>query len=136
VDNGGGGVGSGSQATNHSAATGGFKLEKSEAGQQGAPGQGLNLGERWFKPSTSLRSKLLQAPTPLDGDDKGLGGARQPFSFVSQEVVEATCQCLLAQAEEGEKKGKSIEQIERIVLEEFGRCLVQIIDFAGKAKKS
>ena len=66
----------------------------------------------------------------------GLGGARQPFSFVSQEVVEATCQCLLAQAEEGEKKGKSIEQIERIVLEEFGRCLVQIIDFAGKAKKS
>ena len=66
----------------------------------------------------------------------GLGGARQPFSFVSQEVVEATCQCLLAQAEEGEKKGKSIEQIERIVLEEFGRCLVQIIDFAGKTKKS
>ena len=66
----------------------------------------------------------------------GLGGARQPSSFVSQEVVEATCQCLLAQAEEGEKKGKSIEQIERIVLEEFGRCLVQIIDFAGKAKKS
>ena len=66
----------------------------------------------------------------------GLGGARQPFSFVSQEVVEATCQCLLAQAEEGEKKGKDIEQIERIVLEEFGRCLVQIIDFAGKAKKS
>ena len=42
----------------------------------------------------------------------------------------------MAQAEEGEKKGKDIEQIERIVLEEFGRCLVQIIDFAGKAKKS
>ena len=66
----------------------------------------------------------------------GPSGGRQPFSFVSQEVVEATCQCLLAQAEEGEKKGQSIEQIERIVLEEFGRCLVQIIDFAGKAKKS
>ena len=66
----------------------------------------------------------------------GPSGGRQPFSFVSQEVVEATCQCLLAQAEEGEKKGQNIEQIERIVLEEFGRCLVQIIDFAGKAKKS
>ena len=25
------------------------------------------------------------------------GGLRQPFSFVTQEVVEATCQCLLAQ---------------------------------------
>ena len=66
----------------------------------------------------------------------GPSGGRQPFSFVSQEGVEATCQCLLAQAEEGEKKGQNIEQIERIVLEEFGRCLVQIIDFAGKAKKS
>ena len=48
----------------------------------------------------------------------GPSGGRQPFSFVSQEVVEATCQCLLAQAEEGEKKGQGIEQIERIVLEE------------------
>ena len=42
------------------------------AGATVVPGQGLNLGERWFKPSTSLRSKLLQAPTPLDGSDKGL----------------------------------------------------------------
>ena len=48
-----------------------LKSEKSAVAQQGAPGQGLNLGERWFKPSTSLRSKLLQAPTPLDADDKG-----------------------------------------------------------------
>jgi len=103
----------------------------------GAAGQGLHLGERWFKPSTSLRSKLLQAPSALDTGEPGAGpGARQPFSFVSQEVVEATCQCLLSEAEVGERKGKSIDEIERIVLEEFGRCLVQIIDFAGKAKKS
>eukprot|EP00092_Neocalanus_flemingeri_P020348 GFUD01022044.1.p1 GENE.GFUD01022044.1~~GFUD01022044.1.p1 ORF type:complete len:858 (+),score=234.63 GFUD01022044.1:120-2693(+) len=99
------------------------------------PGQGLNLGERWFKPSTSLRSKLLQAPTPLDGNDKA-GGSKQPFSFVTQEVVEATCQCLLAQAEEGEKQAKTEADIEKSVLEEFGRCLVQIIDLAGKSKKS
>ena len=79
---------------------------------------------------------LFDNPVLTEIFPPGLGGARQPFSFVSQEVVEATCQCLLAQAEEGEKKGKNVEQIERIVLEEFGRCLVQIIDFAGKAKKS
>lgn len=105
------------------------------AGATVVPGQGLNLGERWFKPSTSLRSKLLQAPTPLDGSDK-VGGSKQPFSFVTQEVVEATCQCLLAQAEEGEKQAKAENDIEKSVLEEFGRCLVQIIDLAGKSKKS
>ena len=84
-----------------------------KTGQVTLPGQGLNMTERWFKPSTSLKSKLLQANTPLDAEDKGLifiyppgvirvmnnisGGMRQPFSFVTQEVVEATCQCLLAQ---------------------------------------
>jgi len=98
------------------------------------PGQGLNMAERWFKPSTSLRSKLLQAPSPLDTGEKG--GSKQPFSFVTQEVVEATCQCLLAQAEEGEKKTKSDLETEKFVLEEFGRCLVQIIDLAGKSRKS
>ena len=41
------------------------------SGTTSVPGQGLNLGERWFKPSTSLRSKLLQAPSPLDANDRG-----------------------------------------------------------------
>ena len=75
--------------------------------------------EKWFKPTSSLKSKLLQANTPLDSNDKGekifltgyilqdiirlintsdiAGGSKQPFSCVTQEVVEATCQCLLAQ---------------------------------------
>ena len=40
------------------------------------------------------------------------------------------------QAEEGEKQAKTENEIEKSVLEEFGRCLVQIIDLAGKSKKS
>ena len=40
------------------------------------------------------------------------------------------------QAEEGEKQAKAENDIEKSVLEEFGRCLVQIIDLAGKSKKS
>ena len=59
-----------------------LKSEKSAVAQQGAPGQGLNLGERWFKPSTSLRSKLLQAPTPLDADDKGEAWSMWPFCYI------------------------------------------------------
>jgi len=88
----------------------------------------LSVSDKLFKPSSSIRSKLLQAPN-LNLQD-GQAKKQQPFSFVTQEVVEATCQCLLAQAEDGERLGVAEEQVERQVLEEFGRCLSQIIDFA------
>lgn len=55
---------------------------------------------------------------------------RQPFNLMTQEVVEATCQCLLAV--EGDTKSQVSEQVERLILEEFGRCLVQIIDCASR----
>jgi len=104
-------------------------------GDKQEPGQGLQDSEKWFKPTSSLRSKLLQTPTSLDlAGKKEPVGLRQPFSFVTTDVVEATCQCLLAQAEECEKKGSSDTEMEHLILEEFGRCLVQIIDFAGKSK--
>jgi len=61
-------------------------------------------------------------------------GSKPPFSFITQEVVEATCQCLLAQAEEAERLCKSSVETEGLVLEEFGRCLLQIIEYASKAK--
>ena len=60
---------------------------------------------------------------------------RLPCSFITPEVVELTCQCLLAQAEQGEKSGFDSKQIESLVLEEFGRVLTQIIDCAAKNKK-
>ena len=60
--------------------------------------------------------------------------SRPPFSFITQEVVEDTCQCLLAQAEEAERLCKTSVETEGLVLEEFGRCLLQIIEYASKAK--
>ncbi len=59
---------------------------------------------------------------------------RQPFSFLTPEVVEATCQCLLAQAEESERSGVGETETEALILEEFGRCLTQIIDIASKSR--
>lgn len=56
-----------------------------------------------------------------------ISNLKQPYNFMSSEVVEATCQCLLAQAEEAERNGLSTEEGERLIIEEFGRCLVQII---------
>ena len=55
--------------------------------------------------------------------------------FFSREVVEATVVCLLAQAEEAEKKQISKEEAERRILEEFGRCMMSIIEAAKKTKE-
>ena len=46
---------------------GGGQLDGAEAGQQSGGG----AETRWFKPITSLKSKLLQANSPLDATEKG-----------------------------------------------------------------
>ncbi|XP_065259413.1 tesmin [Emys orbicularis] len=59
---------------------------------------------------------------------------RQPTTCISWEVVEATCACLLAQAEEAEKETYSVCLAEQMILEEFGRCLSQILHSEFKSK--
>uniref|UniRef100_G1KXH9 Testis expressed metallothionein like protein n=1 Tax=Anolis carolinensis TaxID=28377 RepID=G1KXH9_ANOCA len=60
--------------------------------------------------------------------------SRQSNTCISWEVVEATCACLLAQAEEAEKESYSVCLAERMILEEFGRCLSQILHSEFKSK--
>ncbi|XP_077332270.1 protein lin-54 homolog isoform X1 [Lithobates pipiens] len=79
---------------------------------------------------SSQISDLLTRPAP----SLTSGGGKLPFTFVTREVAEATCECLLAQAEQGEKLSKSQAATERMILEEFGRCLMRVINSAGKAK--
>ncbi len=52
------------------------------------------------------------------------------YSFITSEVADATCQCLIAQAEECEQQNLDEIETERYVLEEFGRCLIEIIESA------
>ncbi|NXV16776.1 MTL5 protein, partial [Cepphus grylle] len=52
---------------------------------------------------------------------------RQPAVYIPLEEVKATCACLLVQAEEAEKRGYSICLAEQMIMEEFGRCLSQIL---------
>ncbi|XP_063083734.1 tesmin isoform X2 [Cavia porcellus] len=59
---------------------------------------------------------------------------RRPFSCISWEVVEAACACLLAQGEEAEKDHCSQCLAEQMILEEFGRCLSQILHTEFKCK--
>ncbi|XP_060103091.1 protein lin-54 homolog isoform X1 [Heteronotia binoei] len=81
---------------------------------------------------SSQISDLLTRPAPVLSS----GGGRLPFTFVTKEVADATCDCLLAQAEQAEKAGKSKAMAERMILEEFGRCLMRIINAAGKSSKT
>jgi hypothetical protein len=53
---------------------------------------------------------------------------------MTQEVLDATCMCLLAQAEEAERMENTEEEAESFIIEEFGRCLVQIIECATKTE--
>lgn len=57
---------------------------------------------------------------------------KQPFNFMTPDVIEATVQCMIAQAEECQKRNIGNVASEKMILEEFGRCLVEIIDFSIK----
>ncbi|XP_074849805.1 protein lin-54 homolog isoform X3 [Carettochelys insculpta] len=80
---------------------------------------------------SSQISDLLTRPTPTLTS----GGGKLPFTFVTKEVTDATCDCLLAQAEQAEKMRKSKAAAERMILEEFGHCLMRVINSAGKSKR-
>ena len=64
----------------------------------------------------------------------GVFACRLPYTFVTTEVVEAACSCLLAQAEEAERLRLPEVVQERMVLEEFGRCIMQVIESANKTR--
>ncbi|XP_003122474.2 LOW QUALITY PROTEIN: tesmin [Sus scrofa] len=73
------------------------------------------------------------SPTKLSGLPTFRKDRRSP-SCISWEVVEATCACLLAQGEEAERERCSERLAEQRVLEEFGRCLSQILHTEFKSK--
>ncbi|XP_051268128.1 protein lin-54 homolog isoform X2 [Dicentrarchus labrax] len=79
---------------------------------------------------SSQISDLLMRTTPVISS----GGGRLPYTFVTKEVLEATCECLLEQAKKAEQTHQPQAETERLILEEFGHCLMRIISSAGKAK--
>ncbi|XP_001631267.2 protein lin-54 homolog isoform X2 [Nematostella vectensis] len=81
---------------------------------------------------TKLESQIEDLPTRPPTMTSS--GERLPFSFVTEDVAQATCQCVIAQAVEAEKMGLSPAMAEKMILEEFGRSLLQIIHTASKTK--
>ncbi|XP_058461164.1 protein lin-54 homolog [Malaya genurostris] len=80
--------------------------------------------------SSSIGVKRL---LPAEPDLTQLPPSKQPYNFMTPDVIEATVQCMIAQADECQKRGCNIRTAERMILEEFGRCLVEIIDFSTKS---
>jgi hypothetical protein len=60
--------------------------------------------------------------------------SRLPYTFITSDVAEATCVCMLAQAEDAERTRQPPVIHEKVILEEFGRCLMQIIESANRTK--
>ncbi|XP_038589732.1 protein lin-54 homolog [Micropterus salmoides] len=79
---------------------------------------------------SSQISDLLMRTTPVISS----GSGRLPYTFVTKEVLEATCECLIEQAKKAEQTHQPQAEAERMTLEEFGHCLMRIINSAGKAK--
>ena len=47
------------------------------------------------------------------------------------DILEATASCLMAQAEEGEFENHPEENVESLILDQFGECLSQILNMAN-----
>ena len=94
--------------------------------QQAASSRLSSQIEDMHRPSASRHSKVY-APGVN-------GGEKQPSTFFSNELIDATCVCLLAQAEEAEKSNLDEKKGEELVIKEFGRCMMQIIEAAQKTK--
>ena len=56
-------------------------------------------------------------------------------SFITNDLVDATTQCLIIRAEKSQKLGLSSEEIERSIIDEFGNCLSQIIEVSKEKQK-
>ncbi|XP_058065654.1 protein lin-54 homolog [Anopheles bellator] len=68
---------------------------------------------------------------PMDIDWSKVQPSKQPHNFMTPDVIEATLQCMIARNDECQRRGSSIRTTERLVLQEFNRCLVEIMDFAS-----
>ncbi|XP_017578975.1 spexin prohormone 2 isoform X2 [Pygocentrus nattereri] len=82
------------------------------------------VGCRNYDGSPVRQHTAWQSP---DATDIYSTGSKCPLSCITPDVVEATCGCLLAQAEEAEREGHTRPHAERLILEEFGQCLTQIV---------
>ncbi|XP_046706167.1 spexin prohormone 2 isoform X3 [Silurus meridionalis] len=85
-----------------------------------------------YSRSKVKESAVQKSSHPDDNNTHHTTKNRNSVTCITNAVVEATCRCLVAHAEEAEKGGFSEAQAERDTLKEFGHCLTQIIHFMSR----
>ncbi|VDK49298.1 unnamed protein product [Anisakis simplex] len=109
------------------------------ARMRGKFGHGVSAEMRQLT-SSSQSSSEARTSSPFSDDESDVESPEPsdpktlPWFYMTDEVVEAATLCLVAQAEELESSESAVsdEQLERAVLQEFGRCLGQMIENASK----
>lgn len=94
------------------------------------PYEYLDQVKSYTTSSATGLNQINQQIHHLDDNIQQQPPIKQPYNFITQDVVDATIQCMTAQADECQKSFISPKQTERMILEELGRCLVEIIDFS------
>lgn len=89
-----------------------------------------NSFDKSFVERTAAENRLLRESTP---PATTIGIGKRSCNFMTSDVIEATIQCVIAQAEECQKNKVDSMTAERMILEEFGRCLVEINEFSNKS---
>jgi len=56
------------------------------------------------------------------------------YTFLTLDVIEAMCSCLVAEAEDGEQCRRSDGDQELRIISEFSRCLTQVVDSASRTR--
>ncbi|XP_075169721.1 myb-interacting protein 120 [Haematobia irritans] len=90
-----------------------------------------SIGNAVIKSEKLTKDSIKQEYGDMDVDNNDMTGLEKPqCNFITPEVVDATIQCMITQADECQKNGLSNLEMEKMVMEELGRCLVEIIDFS------
>ncbi|KAJ3646944.1 hypothetical protein Zmor_024501 [Zophobas morio] len=77
-----------------------------------------------------LQGKMTQSKDPLQFRPRRTSNSRQAINFINDDVIEATSQCMLTISNSEEAGMQDDEVTKRQIIEEFGRCLKEIIDYS------
>nr|CAH7756963.1 unnamed protein product [Callosobruchus chinensis] len=82
------------------------------------------------KVAAALMSASRFSPTRESGRQRRSSNTRnkQTVNYITDEVIEATCQCMLTICDTAQENLQDEEMTKRLIIEEFGRCLTEIID--------
>ncbi|KAJ8932690.1 hypothetical protein NQ318_000606 [Aromia moschata] len=61
---------------------------------------------------------------------------KQTINFITDDVIEATCQCMLTISDNADENMQDEEMTKRLIIEEFGRCLTEIIECSSSRNLS